>query len=187
MRLMQKLVMGAAAALLLLAGPGTAEAASSVQTLKFENEYNALASANFTEFCGFPIEVYDTGAVILKTVDTKSGPVRYLTLQSLVVSYVNAETRQTVTLRSAIQVTEKLTLVEQTSGQYVYEGKFVGLNFLDTQHGPAVVSAGKGDVTLLAYLNSDGTLYDVQVIQETSTINLKHTSSYVCTYTNWPY
>jgi len=167
-----------AASLTLLAAPVARAADPVVQHFTVENEPDAGLTAQFSAICGFTVNATVSGKYSVITWTTKSGVRRTLQVQSLLITYTNPATGESVTLRNAFQTNATLT----PTGETTAEGQLLqgGLNFLFVQQDGTETSAGRREVQALLTLDAQGNVIGSVVTLDQRTQNLTGVGSFVC-------
>ena len=176
-RIVRPTILVLAASLALVAAPVAQAAEPMVQHFTVENEPEPGLTAQFSAVCGFQVEATVTGRYSVIQWTTRSGVRRTLQLQSLLFTFTNPVTGESVTVRNAFQTNATLT----PTGETTAEGQLLqgGLNFLYQQDG-TWASAGRREVEALLTLDAQGNVIGSVVTLDLRTQNLAGLGSLIC-------
>lgn len=177
-RIVRPAILVLAASLALVAAPVARAAGPVVQHVTVENEPDPGLTAQFSAICGFQVEATITGRYSVIQWTTSSGVRRTLQLQSLLFTFTNPATGESVTVRNAFQTNATLTPTGETTAQgQLLQG---GLNFLYLQQDQTWASAGRREVVALLTLDAQGNVIGSVVTLDQRTQNLASLGSLVC-------
>ena len=102
-RMVRPLVVAVMVALVALVAPGVQAAPPQVQHFTVDNEFDPELTAQLSATCGFPVDATVSGRLseIVRTTD--SGVIREVVIQSVLITFTNPATGESVTLRNAFQ------------------------------------------------------------------------------------
>ena len=177
-RMVRPLVVAVMVALVALVAPGVQAAPPQVQHFTVDNEFDPELSAQLSATCGFPVDATVSGRLseIVRTTD--SGVIREVVIQSVLITFTNPATGESVTLRNAFQPKLTATPTSTTTAHVVLVR--TGLNFLYLTEDGAQASAGRQMLVLEVTFDAQGNIISVVPTLDTRTPNLVGIGTVVC-------
>jgi hypothetical protein len=178
-RMVRPLVVAVMVALVALVGPGVQAAAPpQVQHFTVDNEFDPELTAQLSATCGFPVDATVSGRLseIVRTTD--SGVLREVVIQSVLITFTNPATGESVTLRNEFQPKLTATPTSTTTAHVVLVR--TGLNFLYLTEDGAQASAGRQMLVLEVTFDAQGNIISVVPTLDTRTPNLVGIGTVVC-------
>jgi hypothetical protein len=178
---MRQMVRPLFAALLvaLLASLASPARAAEVTRFTFDSTPDAELAAQYSAICGYPLEASVTGRITFVSWTTQSGTRRQLELQSVVLTFTNPATGESLTVRNAFQSNISLNGVPGGTGEVTFLQ--AGLNFVYVQPGGTDASAGRRDLRFTVALDAEGNVTGITGITlDDRTANLTGLGALVC-------
>jgi hypothetical protein len=163
----------------LLAGLASPARAAEVTRFTYDSTPDAELAAQYSALCGYPLEASITGRITFVSWTTQSGTRRQLELQSVVLTFTNPATGESLTVRNAFQSNISLNGVPGGTGEVAFLQ--AGLNFVYVQPGGTDASAGRRDLRFTVALDAEGNVTGITGITlDDRTANLTGLGALVC-------
>jgi hypothetical protein len=165
--------------LALLAAPASTMAAEpEIQHFTWDGQVDPELSGQFTATCGFEVVATISGRTSEIVVDTGSGDTREILAQSVIITFTNPATGESVTVRNALQPHLTVSPTSATTAHVVLTRS--GLNFLFIDSDGTQASAGRQVLVLEVTFDATGNIISIVPTLETRTPHLASLAALVC-------